>query len=210
MKGIESPDIDTTMAVRQSGAAVESFSSFQTIRSLPGSANAAFAFGSHALRPASGAQGDSYFETDRNYLYYYDGTKWLYEAGVNVGTDATRAAITVSVNDNGALFYTTDTGALWRVEGGAWVNKFVTISATTAFKVGANQVLNARKTGWGSPSGTLSRAAYAAYAGQTVSNPPTQGEMQALDDAVKLLSRTVAALLTDLHGATSGHGVIGT
>lgn len=209
MRGIESPDIETTSALRQVGATAESFTAFTSPRALGGSTNAAFSFGTHALRPASGAQGDSYFETDRNYLYYYDGTKWLYEAGVNVGTDATRAAITVTANDNGALFYTTDTGALWRVEGGAWVNKFVTVSATTAFKVGANQVLNARKTGWGSPSGTLSRAAYAAYAGQTVSNPPTQAEVQALDDTVKLLARTVAALLTDLHSATSGHGLVG-
>lgn len=53
-------------------------------------------------------------------------------------------------------------------------------------------------TGWGAASGTLSRAAYAAYAGQTVSNPPTQVEVQAIDDALKLLSRTVAALITDL------------
>lgn len=209
MRGIESPDIDTTMAVRQSGAAVESFVSFTSPRTLPGSTSAAFSFGTHALRPASGAQGDGYFETDRNWLYYYEGTKWLYEVGVNVGTDAVRAAIVVTANDNGALFYTTDTGALWRVEGGAWVNKFVTVSATTAFKVGASQVLSARKTGWGSPSGTLSRSAYASYAGQTVSNPPTQGEVQALDDAVKLLSQTVAALLTDFHSATSGHGAIG-
>lgn len=56
----------------------------------------------------------------------------------------------------------------------------------------------AASTGWGAASGTLSRAAYASYAGQTVSNPPTQAEMQALDDAVRLLSRTVAALITDL------------
>jgi hypothetical protein len=53
-------------------------------------------------------------------------------------------------------------------------------------------------TGWGAASGTLSRAAYAAYAGQTVSNPPTQVEVQAIDDALKLLSETVAALITDL------------
>jgi len=72
------------------------------------------------------------------------------------------------------------------------------------------QVVGARKSGWGSPSGTLSRAAYASYAGQTVSNPPTQAQMQALDDAVKALSQRVAALLTDLHAATSGHGLIGT
>lgn len=53
-------------------------------------------------------------------------------------------------------------------------------------------------TGWGNASGTLSRAAYASYAGQVISNPPTQVEVQALDDAVKLLSRTVAGLITDL------------
>jgi len=56
----------------------------------------------------------------------------------------------------------------------------------------------AASTGWGAASGTLSRAAYAAYAGQVISNPPTQAEVQALDDAVKLLSQTVAALLADL------------
>lgn len=55
----------------------------------------------------------------------------------------------------------------------------------------------AASTGWGAASGTLSRATYASYAGQVVSNPPTQAEMQILDDAVKLLSRTVAAMLTD-------------
>jgi hypothetical protein len=56
----------------------------------------------------------------------------------------------------------------------------------------------AASTGWGAASGTLSRGAYASYAGQVVSNPPTQAETQALDDAVKLLSKTVAALITDL------------
>lgn len=51
---------------------------------------------------------------------------------------------------------------------------------------------------WGAPSGLLSRAAYAAYAGQVVSNPPTQSEMQALDNAVRNLSQVVVGLITDL------------
>jgi hypothetical protein len=55
----------------------------------------------------------------------------------------------------------------------------------------------AASTGWNNPTGTLSRGTYAAYAGQTVSNPPTQAEMQTLDDAVKLMSQTFAAILTD-------------
>jgi hypothetical protein len=52
-------------------------------------------------------------------------------------------------------------------------------------------------TGWNAPTGTLARGTYAAYAGQTISNPPTQAEVQALDDVVKLLSQTVAAIITD-------------
>jgi len=56
----------------------------------------------------------------------------------------------------------------------------------------------AASTGWNAPTGTLARGTYAAYVGQTVSNPPTQAEMQALDDAVKLMSQTLAAALTDL------------
>lgn len=51
---------------------------------------------------------------------------------------------------------------------------------------------------YGAVSGAVSRAPYATYAGQTVSNPPTQAEMQALDDAVVALSTLVGALVTDL------------
>lgn len=40
--------------------------------------------------------------------------------------------------------------------------------------------------------------AYTPYAGQTVSNPPTQAEMQALDDAVKAQGVFLAALVTAL------------
>lgn len=51
---------------------------------------------------------------------------------------------------------------------------------------------------WTAPTGTLARTALASYAGQTVSNPPTQAEMQALDDAVKAMSQAVVAIITDL------------
>lgn len=51
---------------------------------------------------------------------------------------------------------------------------------------------------WGDPTGVLLRTTFATYAGQVVSNPPTQAEMQTVDDAVKALSQRVAALITDL------------
>lgn len=116
----EAPDIPTEMALRQAGATQESFVQFQSARALVGSSDASFSFGSHAARPSSGLQGDRYFETDRHWLYYYTGTAWAYLSGVNYGTNATRAAITVSAVDNGAWFYTSDTKIYWQVVSGAW------------------------------------------------------------------------------------------
>ena len=43
-----------------------------------------------------------------------------------------------------------------------------------------------------------SRTALASYAGQTVSNPPTQAEVQAIDDAVRDMSQRVVALINDM------------
>ena len=53
---------------------------------------------------------------------------------------------------------------------------------------------------WTAATGTEARTALAAYAGQTVSNPPTQAEVQAIDDAVKAISQHVVALINDLKG----------
>jgi septal ring factor EnvC (AmiA/AmiB activator) len=43
--------------------------------------------------------------------------------------------------------------------------------------------------------------AYSAYAGQTVSNPPTQAEVQSLDDAVTALATAFVSLKTALQTA---------
>lgn len=50
---------------------------------------------------------------------------------------------------------------------------------------------------WTDATGTAARTALASYAGQVVSNPPTQAEVQALDDAVKAISQHVVALIND-------------
>jgi hypothetical protein len=63
-----------------------------------------------------------------------------------------------------------------------------------------NYALKNQATGWTAPSGTLARATYTAYAGQAVSNPPTQAQVQAIDDHLKIISQTLAAALTDLIG----------
>lgn len=141
----DSPDIDVASTQRQIGALeTETVAQFQTIRDLAGSADSSFTFGTRASRPASGAQGDRFFATDRNWLYYYTGTAWAIVAGLMFGTDATRAAITPDATDNGAAVYTTDTNKLWRVSGGAWVDSFVSIDVTTSYEVGGTKVVGAR------------------------------------------------------------------
>lgn len=51
---------------------------------------------------------------------------------------------------------------------------------------------------WADATGTETRTTFATYAGQTITNPPTQAEVQAIDDHVKVLSERVAALINDL------------
>lgn len=141
--GYEAPDIDTARAMRQSSATQEEFVQFQSVRALTSGAGS-LTTGTRASKPASAALNDFYYETDTGWLDYWAGTAWKYLSGVNVGTNATRAAITVTANDNGALFYTNDQSKLWRVEAGAWVDKTVTLDLTTSLKIAGTKVTGAQ------------------------------------------------------------------
>jgi hypothetical protein len=79
------------------------------------------------------------------------------------------------------------------------------ISATGNFRVGSNQVLAARRGGWTAPTGTSERTTYATYTAPTITNPPTQAEVQAIATHVQLLSRRLRALIED----GIAHGFIG-
>lgn len=83
------------------------------------------------------------------------------------------------------------------------------VDVSGVYKKSGTQVVGARKTGWATATGTANRTTFATYAGQTVSATPTQAEVQAIDDHVKILSQRLKALIDDLH-ATAGHGLIGT
>jgi hypothetical protein len=54
---------------------------------------------------------------------------------------------------------------------------------------------------WIGPTGTASRATFATYNAPTVSNPPTQAEVQAVADALQTISRHMKALIDDLKAA---------
>jgi hypothetical protein len=68
------------------------------------------------------------------------------------------------------------------------------------------QVLATRRTGWTAPTGTATRTTFATFAGQDISATPTEVEVQAIDDHVKVLSERLKALIDDL----TTHGLIGT
>lgn len=51
---------------------------------------------------------------------------------------------------------------------------------------------------WAAATGTATRSTFASYAGQAVSNPPTQAEVQAIDNHLVIISQRFKALLDDL------------
>lgn len=51
---------------------------------------------------------------------------------------------------------------------------------------------------WTVATGTASRATFATFAGQTISASPTQAEVQAIDNHLKVLSQRVKAIIDDL------------
>lgn len=200
----EAPDIDVTAALRQVGAAQESFVSFQSIRTLPGSAASAFSFGTHALRPTTALTGDLYEETDRHWLFYWSGTVWKYLAGVNYGTNATRAAISVTANDDGALFYTTDTKLWWQVSSGAWVQRDI---AAVLIETGGPTTLTMGAIANGdylTRSGTtiIGAAAVSAAALNVATATTTPYTVSDADDVI-LVDATAGLINVNLHSAAT-------
>lgn len=73
------------------------------------------------------------------------------------------------------------------------------------FAVSGTQVVGARNTGWAADTGTADKAAHATYTAPTISNPPTQAEVQAIANALQTATRQIKAL-KDL---ALGHGFAG-
>jgi hypothetical protein len=80
--------------------------------------------------------------------------------------------------------------------------------ACATFKNEAADVVRlATVSGWGTPTGTLTRTTYATYAGGTASALYTQAELQGVMDAAKVNSERLAALISDLKTV---HGLLKT
>lgn len=80
---------------------------------------------------------------------------------------------------------------------------------TDPVKVDGSQVVGDRKAGWTVPTGTVQRSGFATYTAPTIGDPVLTAHVQAMADNLQAVSRTLAALIADIH-ATNGHGLIGT
>jgi hypothetical protein len=56
---------------------------------------------------------------------------------------------------------------------------------------------NYQKTGWTAPTGTATKTGFATHVTQVISNPPTQAEVQAIDDSLVAASEALKALIDD-------------
>jgi hypothetical protein len=68
------------------------------------------------------------------------------------------------------------------------------VNVSGVFEVGGLQVVGARQTGWTADTGTAEKTAHATYTAPTISNPPTQAEVQAIANALQNFSRGQKAL----------------
>jgi hypothetical protein len=73
-------------------------------------------------------------------------------------------------------------------------------------KVAGTQVVGTRSTGWAADTGTAEKGAKATYAAPTISNPPTQAEVQNIANALQGATRELKAV----KDALIAHGLIGT
>jgi hypothetical protein len=125
------------------------------------------------------------------------------EAAQETATDAAAAAAAADANAAAAAAAAALADASAATAQGAADTAAATAAtaqarADGAYALAETKVEMSAGPAWAAPSGTATRAAYAAYTAPVVSNPPTQAEMQALADAVQALSRAMVALVTDL------------
>ena len=80
------------------------------------------------------------------------------------------------------------------------------INTNGVYSKGSVQVVGARNTGWTADTGTATKTSSATYTAPTISNPPTQAEVQAIANALQAATRSIKAL----KDALISHGLIGT
>lgn len=108
---------------------------------------------------------------------------------------------TVTVDAKGRVTNVVETNITTTAIGAAPTARLVSAGTglTGGGDLSADRTINVASAGtYGLPTGTLARAIFATYTAATISNPPTQTEVQAIANALQAVSRTLAALVTDM------------
>jgi hypothetical protein len=79
------------------------------------------------------------------------------------------------------------------------------VNVSGVFEVASVQVVGARSTGWTADTGTAEKGAKATYTAPTISNPPTQTEVQNIANALQGATRELKAI----KDALIAHGLLG-
>jgi len=142
---------------------------------------------------------------DTNCIYFGNPGPITSTATVPVPTAAVHAAASNTTRaslriDSGVAPTTPNTGDIWVTSSNNSLNFQIPL-----VNLQGTQVLATRRTGWTAPTGTATRTTFATFAGQDISATPTEAEVQAIDDHVKVLSERLKALIDDL----TTHGLIG-
>lgn len=135
------------------------------------------------------------FETDTGLAKLGDGTTDWNTLPYLLGTAAAK-----DIGTSGASVPLLNGTNSWSAQ-----QSFAVSPTAAGYQVAGTAVVGARRTGWTAATGTAQRSGFAAYSSPTISNPPTQAEVQAIADAVQDLARTLKALMDDL----IAHGLIG-
>lgn len=130
-------------------------------------------------------------------FYSYDVSTGAYTGtGLNIQNGGTGSTIFGDLVITGDLYQTGALGASFQGN----------VYTTGAYLVDSVQVVGNRNTGWAADTGTAKKTSNATYTAPTISNPPTQAEVQAIANAVQNNSRTIKSL----KDALIAHGLIGT
>ena len=81
----------------------------------------------------------------------------------------------------------------------------VNLASGIVLQASGTQVVTSRRTGWAAMTGTAARGVAAVHAAQTISSPPTQAQVQNIDNSLVIVAQRLKALIDDL----TTHGLIG-
>ena len=122
---------------------------------------------------------------------------------IDVSSDQLSLTVDRALSVAGGITASADLGAVNATLTGNLVA--VNVNVSGVYQVAGVQVVGARSTGWVADTGTAEKTAHATYTAPTISNPPTQAEVQAIANAVQSVTRGQKAI----KDALITHGLLG-